>query len=393
LIRNLHLAALLAVALAGASIASTQTPPKNIVNAGKYQIELRVPDEGIFAGEQIDVEFRLSDTTEDDPIEGKRGVPNANPTASVTMPAMPGMPVMRPRIHSEGVPGDYGIELFFPHGGGYQVQVVATPPGAKPVKATFLVNVHDATARKGVKVSKPFAVETIGFPDHAKAGRQISLRLAIKDTKTGARVRQFDVSHTKLLHLMIVSKDLGWFVHEHPVPHPDGTFTLDQTFPAGGDYLVFADAAPKDKGSQVISTSVHIEGPRAAWPTKLTLTHGPVESGGIVADFRPLENPLPVGKSTVVAFRLTDRKSGKPIADLEPYLGASGHLMIIHQDGQVFVHSHPAEDAEATKRLKQGEVRFTARFPKPGMYKAWVQFQRHGKVVTLPFVFKVNKST
>lgn len=367
-----------------------QAKPPTIVRVGKYQIELRVPDEGLYAGEQVDVEFRLSDTMRADPLEGQKGIPNASPRAQVTMPAMPGMPIARPRIHSEGVPGDYGIELFFPHGGDYRIDLAATPPGDKPVRASFTLNVNDAEARKGRPASHPFSVETIGFPKDARAGKPLALRVAIKDNRTGETVRRFDVAHTKLIHLIVVSKDLGWFVHEHPTQQPDGAFVLNQTFPAGGDYLVFADVAPKDKGSQVLATKVHVAGPAGAWSSKLVPTKGSAHDGDVVADFRPLESPIPVGCTTQVAFRLRDRVTGKPVTNLEPYLGAHGHLMIVHQDGQTFVHSHPAEDAASAALIRRGEVRFTARFPKPGLYKAWGQFQRNGRVVTLPFVFEVH---
>lgn len=355
---------------------------------GKFQIELRVPEEGLFAGEPVDVEFRLSDLTQNDPIEGKKGVPNAVPTATMTMPEMPGMPVVRPRIHSEGVPGDYGIELYFPHGGTYKIGVRSTPPGSKPIFAVFRVEVKDAEERRPVKA--PFAVELLDLPKVAKAGEPVRLRVAINDAKSGQRVTHFDVSHTKRLHLMIASKDLGWFVHEHPELQADGTFTIDQRFPAGGDYLVFADVAPKDRGSQILSTKLHVQGAAPTWPSKLVASFGPRQDLGISATLVPMELPIPVGRTTTLAFRLRDTASGRPVADLQPYLGAQGHLMIVHQDGETFVHSHPAEDAAASALARKGEVRFSARFPRGGVYKAWVQFQRGGKVATIPFVFEVR---
>ncbi|CAN5696468.1 hypothetical protein BH11ARM2_BH11ARM2_37700 [soil metagenome] len=359
-------------------------PTGTVLRSGKYQIELRIPDDGLYASEGVDVEFRISDTTQSDPIEGQKGVPNANPVAAVTMPSMEGMPVVRPHIHSEGVPGDYGLDLYFPHGGDYRIALNFTPEGGKPVKAAFVVSVKDA----GTHAAKPpYAVKLIDPPTTAGTGK---LRLKIEDTKTGETVTRFDMAHTKLFHLMIASKDLGWFVHEHPVQQPDGTFTIDQPFPAGGDYLVFADIAPKDKGSQVVSVPLHLAGPPPTWNSSLVLTKGPSRNGGIVADFVPMEKPVPVGKMTVLAFKLRDEATGKPVDDLQPYLGAHGHLMIVHQDGGTFVHSHPAEDAASERLLKTGEVRFNARFPRPGIYKAWAQFQRGGKVVTLPFVFEVK---
>ena len=87
---------------------------------------------------------------------------------------------------------------------------------------------------------------------------------------------------------------------------------------------------------------------------------------------------------------ITDTATGQSVTDLEQYLGAFGHLMIIHEDGQTVVHSHPAEDEAGLAASRKGNVAFNARFPKPGVYKAWGQFQREGKVVTIPFVLKIG---
>ncbi len=346
---------------------------------------MRVPDAGLYAGETVDVEFRVSDTTRKDPIEGLAGVEDANPAATVTMPEMPGMPVQRPSIHREGVPGDYGLELFFPHGGTYKIGVRLAPTGGKPAYAAFNVEVKDADARpEGKAAAPPYRVELLGSPNPS-AGKATPLRIAIRE-RNGTIVRRFDIAHTKPMHLMVMSKDLSWFVHEHPAPQPDGTFTIDQTFPAGGDYRIFADVAPKDKGSQVLGTSLRVGGPMSNRVVPLKPSRR-ATSGGIVATLA--DGPLPVGRSVPLAFRLHDTQ-GRPVTDLQPYLGANGHLMIVLQDGSAFVHSHPADGAAAQARLQKGEVDFNARFPRAGTYKAWAQFQRRGQVVTLPFVFRVD---
>ena len=357
----------------GALVAPFQSP--TVVTVGKYQIELRVPEEGLFAGESVDVEFRLSDKTRKDPIEGFVGVPNAAATAAVTMPAMPGMPVARPNVHREGVPGDYGLELFFPHGGEFKIALRLTPPGAKPIFAAFNVGVKDSGTRKARPA--PYRVELIDPP---KKPGLVRLHLAIKDAKTGETVKTFDVAHEKLIHLMLMSKDLSWFAHEHPVAQPDGSFVWNGRFPAGGDYLVFADVAPKGKGSQVLGAPLHISGP-APTPKPLVLSKV-AKVGGIAATLEG--SAYPVGETTPLAFRLKD-SGGRPVRDLQPYLGASGHLMIVHRDGKSFVHSHPSE-----AKPMPGRVVFNARFPRAGTYKAWAQFQRGGRVVTLPFVFEVG---
>jgi hypothetical protein len=71
------------------------------------------------------------------------------------------------------------------------------------------------------------------------------------------------------------------------------------------------------------------------------------------------------------------------VNDVQPYLGALGHLILVHEDGETFVHSHP--DELDPKAGKDGHLAFLARFPKPGRYRGWVQIQRAGVVETGPF--------
>lgn len=356
---------------------------------GKYAISLRLPPEGVFAGEQVDIEFRLTDTSKIDPVSGATGVVRVQTRAIITMPEMAGMPAQSPKVHTEGVPGDYGLECFFPHGGQYQIALSLTPPGAtKPIMASFLVDVQDAEARSGKKPApKPYFVEVKSL-GAAGARKPVELRFTIWDTKTKTVVKDFDIAHTKVFHLLMASSDLSWFAHEHPVPQPDGSFTISQVFPTGGTYRIYADVAPKGAGSQILGTTLKVSGavPKAT-PLVPAGTKNTVE--GITANLKAVA-PIPVGRSTVLTFKLTDDATGKPITDLEPYLGAFGHLMIIHQDGQTVVHSHPAEDEAGLAASKQGNVAFNARFPKPGIYKAWGQFQRGGKVITIPLVLSIG---
>ena len=357
---------------------------------GKYTLALRLPTEGVFAGEQIDIEFRLLDTSKIDPISGATGVARVQAKAIVTMPEMAGMPAQSPKIHSEGVPGDYGLECYFPHGGQYQIALSLLPPGeTKPITASFLVDVQDAEARQGKKpVPKPYFVEVKSIGT-AEAGKPAELRFAIRDTKTKAIVKDFDIAHTKVFHLLMASKDLSWFAHEHPEAQPDGTFTISQVFPTGGEYRIYGDVAPKGAGSQILGTSLKVSG-AAPKPVALVPSGTKNTVDGMMASFSSAVSPIPIGKSTSLTFKLTDTATGQPVTDLEPYLGAFGHLMIIHQDGQTVVHSHPAEDEAGLAASRKGTVAFNARFPKPGVYKAWGQFQRGGKVVTIPFVVKVG---
>jgi hypothetical protein len=77
---------------------------------------------------------------------------------------------------------------------------------------------------------------------------------------------------------------------------------------------------------------------------------------------------------------VSDAATGVPIGDLEPYLGASGHLLVVNQDTTAAIHAHPEDVPGAGKTGPT--VTFAPVFPAPGRYKMWAQFQRKGTVVT-----------
>ena len=360
---------------------------KNITKVGKYQVELRVPEEGLFAQEEVDVEFRVTDTTQKDPVEvGYKGVANVEATGIVTMPSMAGMPAAKPDIHREGVPGEYGIVLFFPHGGGYQIDLNLAPPNEKPFKATFQVDVKDERTSKEHK-TLPFKLEILSAP--TKAGLEGNLNMRVVETKTGKAQTAFDEAHTKRFHLLIASHDLNWFVHEHPTMSDDGTWSIPLTLPAGGDYWVYGDVAPSGKGSRILVASIKVTGPKPTWDTRLRLTRTGLD-GGLKGTFNAAEGKIPVGRMTTLRVKLFDAKTGMPAGDTVKWLGAAGHLMIFHEDGTTVVHSHPQEDPANEALVKKGIVQFNGRFPKPGTYRAYAQFDWHGKVRTLGFTVEVK---
>jgi len=377
-------------AIAMLALRAPSTAPQNpTVKSGKYVVELRVPEEGVFAQEETDIEFRLMDSTKNDEILGMAGVPNAKTEAVQTMPEMPGMPEAKPPIHTEGVPGDYGITFFFPHGGKFQVALKITPPGDQPFKAVFTIDVQDERTAKGKPKAKPYRLDVL-TPTGAEATKPFALNLRIVDSKSNEVVKAFDVAHERNFHLLVASKDFEWFLHDHPEMQPDGTWKIDLNFPAGGDYYIYADVAPAGKGSMILPNSINVSGPKPTWKVDWTTNPGPAEDTDLVGIISPVSGKLAAGTMTLMQVKLTDKATGQPVADLEPYLGAAGHLMIFSQDGQTTVHSHPADD-EATKALvAKGIVRFNARFPKPGKYRAFAQFQRAGKVHTLKFTLEVK---
>jgi hypothetical protein len=90
-----------------------------------------------------------------------------------------------------------------------------------------------------------------------------------------------------------------------------------------------------------------------------------------------------------MTFEIKDA-NGKPITNLEPLMAAGGHCVIIDADGREFLHVHPAEEVHDVISWRGGpSVSFLANFPKPGLYRAWGQFQHEGRLLTADFTFEV----
>jgi hypothetical protein len=350
-------------------------------------VSLRLPADGLYAGEEVQIEFRIVDASVDDPVIGPPGVIRAVVAATITMPTMRGMPKYEEQAHVESVPGDYGIHPSFPHGGEYLLSLRIAPPADAPFTAEFPLSVKDADPSRP-PVPKPYFLEVESKPGKPKAGEPAELRFFVRErANPKAIVRDFDVAHTKLFHLMIVREDLGAFAHEHPEQLADGSFALRFAFPTEGTFQLFSDVAPRGRGSQVLLASVDVKGSKSApKPSPYALAAetdlAKTVEGTRVRLARDPVDPKAQARNTWT-FAVTDAASGAP-AELEPYLGAMGHLVLVHQDGETYVHSHPDElDASAGAG---GRVSFSVRFPKSGLYKAWAQFQRGGKVLTSDFV-------
>ncbi len=366
-------------------------PKLTVRDVGSYKIELRMPVDGLYADVETDIEFHVSDTTQDDPVLGAAPIVNAKVSAAILMPAMPSMPQQEPKIHQEGVPGDYGVVAYFPHGGDYQLTLIVTPPSAKPIKVTFLLSVNDAAARLGKPAQpKPYTLEVTPSAS-PQAGVPNSLSIIVRSRATGLPVTDFDTTHTKKIHFIVVSKDLSYFSHEHPELGANGSWTLPYTFPRGGEYRLFADTAPHGAGSQVVMQPITVAGSTGVSGTsagKLVPSAAIAPVDGVQVRMQTNAQTLISGKMLPLSFTLTDVQTNQSVTDLEPYLGAMAHLILVEQDATTFVHCHP-DETDPTNGHK-GSITFNARFPKAGVYKGWIQFQRDGKVSTAAFVVRAS---
>jgi hypothetical protein len=211
------------------------------------------------------------------------------------------------------------------------------------------------------------------------------LRLAVRDPESDAVVASFIDVHERPFHLFVISRDLAQFAHVHPTQGADGSFELDHAL-APGMYLLIADFLPAGGTSQLVHRMVATPGYNGPlFDAPPTIEPGPAEQvAGGVRIRMTVESPAP-RRPLPIRFEIADAVRGTPVTDLEPFLGAAGHLLIVDDRLTTAIHGHPEEAGTAGS-----SVTFAPVLPGYGRYKVWVQVQRRGEVITAPFVIDVR---
>ncbi len=375
------------VAALSLAILRASEPSSLRQRVGKYEVVLRPQKGGLYAGEEMQIEVRISDASEADPILGNAPVVRANVVAVIDMPRMQAMPRITEAAHAESVPGDYGVHPTFAHGGEYRLALSITPAGEAPFKVEFPLQVSDADPSRRRKAVPPaYFMEVIPAPRNPKAGEPVELRFVVhhRDHPKEA-IAAFDLQHERYLHLVIVRNDLCCFSHVHPEPVEHAAFRIQHTFTQGGEYHLFADVAPHDAGSQVLSATLKVAG---ASGEKSSIPSTEVRTRVVDGVRFEIDPSMPPARKTgLLTVRVSD-EAGGTLSEWEPYLGAAGHLMGVGPGAMTFVHAHP--DGEQVVRPEERKVNFLVRFPSAGPYKLWVQIQRGGKVITADFPVSVQ---
>ncbi|MGA4841169.1 hypothetical protein [Streptomyces sp. G45] len=217
----------------------------------------------------------------------------------------------------------------------------------------------------------------------ATAGERTDLRLRITREATGRAVTAYDEDHGKELHLIVASRDLTTYRHLHPTRAADGTWSVPATLPKAGDYRVFADFKPRGaKEKLTLGADLAVTGrySPAALPRPAATAAAP---GGYEVR---LDGALKPGQPSTLTLRVS--RDGKPVKDLQPYLGAYGHLVALRSGDLAYLHVHPnGEPGDGTTKPGPA-VSFTATAPSTGSYRLFLDFQHEGKVRTAAFTLR-----
>lgn len=214
------------------------------------------------------------------------------------------------------------------------------------------------------------------------SAHELSFRITGPDN---AAVTSFDLAHDKRLHLIVVRRDTTGFQHLHPHMDADGTWRVPLTVPTAGSYRAFADFTPT--GGQPTTLGVDLAAPGDYAPS----THQPNRTAEIDGYRVELAGDLIPGQSSPVT--LTVSKDAAAVTDLQPYLGAYGHLVALREGDLAYLHVHP-DGAPGDGHTASGpQIQFVAEIPSAGDYRLFLDFQHNGTVRTAEFTVPTGSTS
>ncbi|HET9861436.1 MAG TPA: heavy metal translocating P-type ATPase [Nocardioidaceae bacterium] len=246
-----------------------------------------------------------------------------------------------------------------------------------------------------VSVEEAGVEVTLDLPADARAGEPTTVQVTVIDTETGDPIEDLTRSHEVWMHLIATRDDLGTFAHVHPEPTGDGTLEVDLVFPTAGRYLVNTEFRRQGQMTDIHDArTITVSGPPAhAQPLEVSARSQVVD--GVRVE---LSGEARAGESSELEFSFTDAATGEPVTDLQPYLAAAGHVVVMPEGGDGFAHEHAeVEDDEgrpvfALPGQQFGpELTVHAHFDGPGLYQLWGQFRlATGAVITVPFTVQAS---
>jgi hypothetical protein len=237
--------------------------------------------------------------------------------------------------------------------------------------------------------------------------------------------------HGHLMHLFLIrAPQMDKFYHLHPDQTSVQIFDDDLPSMAAGHYKIFADIVrasgfpdtmvadadiPEVSGKSFAGDDSEATAPALAENARDNLVAALPDGARMVWE----RDSAPLASNQLLWFRFrVDDASGKPASDLEPYMGMAAHAVFVSSDFSVFAHVHPDGSvpmaaltlADASLGASQNppkdsmagmampgmtmplpaEVSFPYGFPKPGIYRIFVQVKRRGLIETGVFDAHVN---
>ncbi|MGW0251716.1 histidine-rich protein [Nocardia goodfellowii] len=264
-----------------------------------------------------------------------------------------------------------------PHAGNRHAATHATHEAHDAHAGHGPVEGHDAHAGHGGGLPGGLQIAQDGYTlelsEPIGAPGEIDFRFRILGPD-GAPVTEYDDIHDRRLHLIVVRRELTGFWHVHPELTADGTWVVRLNLPDAGAYRVFTDIAPRALGKTItLGADLALAGAYLPQPTPQAVRTATVDDYEVT-----LDGDLVAGGGRLLT--LTVHKDGQPVTDLQPYLAAFGHLVVIRAGDLAYVHVHPNGAPGDGVTAPGPQVTFHTAVPGPGTYRLFLDF-KHGEVV------------
>lgn len=207
----------------------------------------------------------------------------------------------------------------------------------------------------------------------AEPGRDVPVGFTIEGPD-GHPVTAYDVEHGKRLHLIAVRRDFDGFQHVHPHLDRTGTWSTDLDL-TPGEWRLYADFNPTGGVGLTLGSDLAVPG-----------DYRPERAPGVVRTARvdgytvTVAGDLTPGVDSRLTLSVT--RDGRPVTDLQPYLGAYGHLVVLREGDAAYLHVHP-EGTPGDGVTEPGpEISFEAAVPSGGDYRLFLDFRHGGAVHT-----------
>jgi len=201
----------------------------------------------------------------------------------------------------------------------------------------------------------------------------------------GRTVTDFDPTHEKELHFIAIRRDSVGFQHVHPVMDSSGTWSADVEL-SPGVWRFFADFDPTGHGQpRTLGIDASVAGEYD--PQPLPAITRTTEVGEYTVT---LKGMLASGEASELTFSV--QRNGKPVTDLQPYLGAYGHLVALRVGDLAYLHVHPEGEPGDGTTAPGPEIAFIAAAPSVGSYRLHLDFQHRDIVRTAQFTVAAGGS-
>ncbi len=268
----------------------------------------------------------------------------------------------------------------------------------------------------------PYRLTLVLAPSAPAPGEHTALEFTLTQGPERKPVADPQIVHERALHTFIVARDFSSFAHLH---HEDfaaltdedrarGRFRFPYVFPQAGDYRIVSEFVHRDRAwSKRFDLRIG-DADEVATPAASDLARerriGPYVATLAVSPAQPVAD-----HEAELVIGLT--RDGRPVDDLQLWLGAETHVAVWREDGEEFGHTHSYTAAMArmmesmqghrmdaahsaammlemmklpTKLEYPGpQVPVRHRFPSAGRYRIFFQLAPGGESLVVPFVLDV----